>query len=87
MALQDLLDLEASRKVKEDITKDRLLGCLQQLKKQIAFYRAYPDLFVDELSGYADWCRNSDPLKEEWKGFKFFYFQRISNVVPLLHSR
>ena len=93
MSLQYLLDLDgnhnSSQTIKEDISEERLMNCLPQLKKQIAFYRAYPDIFVDDLSGYSEWMKLSDEEKlvNPWKGFKFYYFQRITLRVLLRHRK
>ena len=58
MSLASLLDLKASHNIKkDDISEERLRAALPQLKKQIAFYRAYPDIFVDDLSGYNQYVK------------------------------
>jgi hypothetical protein len=52
MSLQQLLDLSASRNiVKEEVSEERLLKNMEAIRKQIAFYREYPDLFVDDIKG------------------------------------
>lgn len=86
MSLQSLLDLKSSFGVKDDISEERLRKCLPQLKKQIAFYRAYPDIFVDDLSGYNQYVKQHG-TDEGWKGFKFFYFQRITLRVLMRHRK
>ena len=50
--------------VKEEISEERLLKILPELREKIAFYREYPDLFVDDIKGPD--CT-----------FKFRYTQRI----------
>lgn len=87
MSLASLLDLKASHNIKkDDISEERLRAALPQLKKQIAFYRAYPDIFVDDLSGYNQYVKeHSDD--SGWKGFKFFYFQRITLRVLMRHRK
>ena len=53
MALKDLLSVEknisAPTVALEDITKDRIKKDLPQLRKLIAYWRVYPDKFVDYL--------------------------------------
>ena len=52
MSLQSLLDLSASRDVvKDEISEERLRQDLDALRKKIAFYREYPDLFIDDIKG------------------------------------
>lgn len=84
MSLQSILDLDGfgGSFSKDDVSEKRLKECLPQLCEQIAFYRAYPDIFIDDLSGYSQWNEETDG---PWKGFKFFYYQRINNVVPLVY--
>ena len=53
------------------------------IKQQIAFYRAYPDIFIDDLTGYSTW----NPEKGEWKGFQFYYFQRITLRTLMRHRK
>ena len=50
--------------VKEEVSEERLLKVLPELREKIAFYREYPDLFVDDIKGPD--CP-----------FKFRYTQRI----------
>lgn len=65
MSLQNLLDLSSSRSVvKDEISEERLRQNLDAIRKEIAFYREYPDLFVDAIKG-----PNST--------FKFRFTQRI----------
>lgn len=72
---------------KDDISEERLLACLPQLKRQIAYYRAYPDVFVDDLSGYSAWLEDTDPHKKPWKGFKFYHFQRVTLRALMRHRK
>ena len=52
MSLQNLLDLSASRSiVKDEVSEDRLREHLDEVRNLIAFYREYPDLFVDDIKG------------------------------------
>lgn len=87
MSLENLLNLNDFGVSKDDISEERLLACLPQLKRQIAFYRAYPDVFVDDLTGYTKWSQDPNPNKEAWKGFKFYYFQRITLRALMRHRK
>ena len=53
MSLQNLLDLSSSHDgmIKEEVSSQRLLNNLDALRDMIAFYREYPDLFVDDIKG------------------------------------
>ena len=52
MSLQNLLDLSSSRSVvKDEVSEERLRQNLEQIRNEIAFYREYPDLFVDAIKG------------------------------------
>lgn len=52
MSLKQLLDLSASHSlVKEEVSEDRLRQNLDFIREKIAFYREYPDLFVDDIKG------------------------------------
>ena len=48
MSLQSLLDLSSSRDtMKQGVSEERLKENMDMLREQIAFFRAYPDLFID----------------------------------------
>jgi len=53
MSLQNLLDLSSNHNnmLKEEVSTQRLTNCLEALRAEIAFYREYPDLFVDDIKG------------------------------------
>ena len=67
MALQDVLDLSTSRK-KIGLSEERVEAVLPIIRKYTAFWREYPDLFVDfmQTGGNPD-----KPLT-----FKLFFYQR-----------
>ena len=64
MSLQNLLDLNASHSLKQGISEERLRAAMPELRKMIAFYRKYPDLFIDRIKGPN--CV-----------FKFYTYQRV----------
>ena len=68
MALQDLIKTGQQRN-KIGISEERLQPIIPILKQYIAFWREYPDLFVDFLQD------GGDPAKE--KQLKFFFYQRV----------
>lgn len=65
MSLQSLLDLSASKEFKKTgVSEERLKACLPELRNAIAFFRQYPDIFIDEIKGPD--CT-----------FKFYTYQRV----------
>lgn len=65
MSLQSLLDLSASKEFKKTgVSEERLRSCLPELRNAIAFFRQYPDIFIDEIKGPD--CT-----------FKFYTYQRV----------
>ena len=69
MALQDLLDLSGNRK-KIGISPERVEAVKPIIRKYVAFWREYPDLFVDFMVR-----RNKTEVKEG--EFKFYFYQRV----------
>ena len=69
MALTDLLDLSSTRK-KIGISPERIEAVKPIMRKYIAFWREYPDMFVDFMVR-----GNSQEVKES--DFKFFFYQRV----------
>ena len=69
MALKDLLDLNQQRK-KIGLSEERIEAILPTISKYIAFWREYPDLFVDFMVR-----GNSTEVKEG--EFKFYFYQRV----------
>ena len=68
MALNDLLNLNNSRK-KIGISEERVEAILPTVRKYVAFWREYPDLFVDFMvRGF------NEPKEGE---FKFYFYQRV----------
>ena len=69
MALQDLLDLSQSKR-KIGLSEERVRAIIPVARQYIAFWREYPDLFVDFLVR-----GNSTETKEG--AFKFYFYQRV----------
>ena len=54
MSLQNLLDMSASHTSdlkKDEISQERLEAVMPDLRNLIAYYREYPDIFVDDIKG------------------------------------
>lgn len=68
MALQDLLNLSTKRK-KIGLSEERIEAIKPALRQYIAYWREYPDMFVDFLQD------GGDPNKE--KKLKFYFYQRV----------
>jgi len=68
MALQELLELSDNRK-KIGLSEERINAIKPELRKFIAFWREYPDLFVDFLQTGGNPNVNMK--------FKFYFYQRV----------
>ena len=69
MALQDLLDLSQSKR-KIGLSEERVNAIIPVARKYIAFWREYPDLFVDFL------VRGTSTEVKDGE-FKFYFYQRV----------
>ena len=65
MALQDLLQLK-TRRDKIGLSEERVQACIPVARQYIAFWREYPDLFIDFLTS-----------KNNPENFHLFYYQRV----------
>lgn len=74
MSLQNLLDLSSSRNKKIGLSEERIRTAMPEIRKSIAFYREYPDLFVDFVKGPDS-------------NFKFYFYQRIFLRVVMRHRK
>ncbi len=74
MSLQNLLDLSSSRNKKIGISEERVRAIMPEIRDTIAFYREYPDLFVDFVKGPDS-------------NFKFYFYQRIFLRVVMRHRK
>ena len=73
MSLQTLLENSlAYEGKKQGLSEQRLLQQLDNLRDKIAFFRQYPDLFIDFIQG-----QNGN--------FKFLYYQRIFLRIVMRH--
>ena len=69
MALQDLLDLSTQRR-KIGISEERINAVMPAIRQYVAFWREYPDLFVDFM------VRGQKTEVQE-REFKFYFYQRV----------
>lgn len=74
MNLQALLALVDSHNTKIGLTEERIIAYLDQERGMIAFFREYPDLFVDFLVSTDPNCH-----------FQFYYYQRIFLRIVMRH--
>ena len=47
MSLQSLLEINQQHDKKQGLSQERINDQLENIRKQIAFYRWYPDLLID----------------------------------------
>lgn len=81
MALQDLLAVSTKRK-KIGLSPERVEAVMSVVRQYIAFWREYPDLFVDFLvRGYETDEEHEHP-KDDGK-FRFYFYQRVCGKAPL----
>lgn len=74
MSLQAILDISSPKK-KIGISLERIEPVKEPLRAYIAFWREYPDLFVDFMQ------TGGDPNKK--LTFKLFFYQRVNKIAPL----
>lgn len=67
MALKDLLQLKETKKI--GISEERIKPLIPIMRQYIAYWREYPDMFVDFLQTGGDYKRE--------KSFKFYFYQRL----------
>ena len=68
MALQDLLNLSTKRK-KIGLSEERINAIKPELRQYIAYWREYPDMFIDFLQDGGDDTRE--------RKLKFYFYQRV----------
>lgn len=73
MALQDLLDLSASKGKKQGLSEERVRAIIPEFTKYVSFWREYPDKFIDFLAG---------PDSK----FKLFFYQRVFLRAVMRHK-
>lgn len=78
MALKDLLELNQARK-KVGLSKERVADIIPAARNYVAFWREYPDLFVDFM------VRGNRTERKEGE-FQFYYYQRVFLRVVMRHQ-
>lgn len=78
MALQDLLTISARRKV--GLSEERIEKIKPALRQYIAFWREYPDLFVDFM------IEGDDPNHEKKHTFSLYFYQRVLLRVAMRYK-
>lgn len=79
MALQDLLNISSARQ-KIGISPERIEAIKPVLRDYIAYWREYPDMFIDFLQT----GRDGEIPKE---GLRFFFYQRIFLRIALRYRQ
>ena len=79
MALQDLLNISSSRQ-KIGISPERVEAIKPILRQYIAYWREYPDMFIDFLQTGVD----GEIPKE---GLRFFFYQRVFLRIALRYRQ
>ena len=78
MALQDLLEISKDRK-KIGLSEERLEKIKPQMREYIAYWREYPDMFVDFLQTGRDGTMPEN-------GLRFFFYQRVFLRVAMRYK-
>lgn len=74
MALSDLLAISETRgQKKSGLSKERIEKIIPVLRQYIAFWREYPDIFVEFLCG------------DNPENFKLFFYQRVFLRAVMRH--
>lgn len=79
MALQDLLNLSTERK-KIGLSEERVGAVLPTVRQYVAFWREYPDLFVDFM------VRGNSEENKEDGSFHFYFYQRVFLRAVMRHQ-
>lgn len=79
MALADLLKINESRKV--GLSEERVNAILPIVRQYVAFWREYPDIFVDFMvHGY-----DEERMKKS-EIFRFYFYQRVFLRVSMRYK-
>lgn len=74
MTLDELKQTASPLNIKKiDITEDRIKACMPVMRQYIAYWREYPDMFVEFLCG-------SNP-----ENFKLYFYQRVFLRAVMRH--
>ena len=78
MALQDLLNISSSKK-KVGLSEERVAAIKPVLRQYIAYWREYPDMFIDFLQGGIE-----GKIPED--GLHFYFYQRVFLRVAMRYK-
>lgn len=70
MTLDELLQSNSMFNQKIGISEERIMSCVEELRKAIAFYRYYPDLYID-------FCVDCAPEKDRKNYLHLYLYQRV----------
>lgn len=76
MALQDLLDIAQHKKI--GLSEERINAVMPVIREYTAFWREYPDLFIDFLIHGQKLLTNEVSQEDKEKKFHFYFYQRIN---------
>ena len=79
MALQDLLNLSSNHR-KVGLSEERIEAILPVVRQYIAFWREYPDIFVDFM------VRGMAPENKDDNTFHFYFYQRVFLRAVMRHQ-
>lgn len=69
MALADLMQISNKKQKKMGLSEDRVKAIIPVARQYVAFWREYPDMFVDYLQ------TGGDPTRK--KILNFYFYQRV----------
>ncbi len=78
MALQDLLQLHQKQNNKIGLSEERIMAIKDVGRQYIAYWRAYPDMFIDYLQ------TGNDPDRP--KKLVFYFYQRVFLRVAMRYQ-
>lgn len=73
MALKDLVE-SSGKHQKIGLSEERVNAILPQLRQYVAYWREYPDMFVDFLQDGGDSTRE--------RRLEFYFYQRVNIKAP-----
>ena len=76
MTLDEFINQNTGKKKKIGISEERIEAVKPALRQYFAFWREYPDLFIDFLQRGRDY--------EKKLNFNLFFYQRVCKKAPLL---
>lgn len=74
MALQELIDLTLTRRQKIGLSEERVRAQIPIVRQYVAYWREYPDMFVEFLCG-----------PENKENFSLFFYQRLFLRAVMRH--